>query len=395
MAPRLRLMVLLTGLALTGLFLWQQRASTSLPKWHYPSVCNQGTPEWLPKLMSIVRELNYPGFQLAYHAADGNLTLCAAGWAHTAGLPQPMSNEHRMRYASLSKIMTSLEAAMLGEQGHMQLRQTLPSLLGLPKEPGRYVDPRIININLQQLLSHTAGFDRSLTPDPMMNGSPWCPDNLSALMNMRLDHTPGAKYAYSNVGYCLIGAAITRVHQRPLSQVFEERFIIPLQLDSMQLALNEQLLSDEAQPHFALGESIKELLRVNYANAVATGAWTGTAKDFSLLLAAYFGKKHHLLPAHIREFLATEPGCNKSAWRHCYGLAFYYQLTPDGKVGYWRDGSLPGVTALAMLFPDGSNLVFLSNSRPHNWMKQNDQLGKVILQLVHPGEERTVCCAAR
>lgn len=385
MATRFRLSLLLIGLLLACTWLWQQNAGAWLPRIYYPSACNQNTPEWFPSIISLARELDYPGFQIAHQTSKGDLVLCSAGWAQTSGLlPKQMTSQRRLRYASLSKILTSVEAIRLVQDNRLTLATPLPSLLGLPADSDEYVDSRIPTITLQQLLSHTAGFDRNITPDPMMAVNPWCPDNLSALMNIHLDHPPGTHYAYSNVGYCLVGAIIARAHDHPLSKVFEERLFTPLQLDFIQLAPNEHLLPDEAEPHPAQEESLYQLLSIDYASAVATGAWTGTAGDFSQLLNAYFGKAHQKLPSHIQRLLTNEQGCDTSIWRHCHGLAFYLQKTSDNQIAYWRDGSLPGVTAIAMLFPDGSNLVFLANSRPYHWIDSNNRLGQALMQLSDP-----------
>lgn len=383
MAPRVRLILLMTGLTLACLLLWQRQAGSLLPNVYYPATCNRDAPDWLPVLKSLAQELDYPGFQIAHHTVGGEPTLCAAGWAKTSGFPQPMRNEHQLRYASLSKIMTALAAAELIAEGRMQLDNTLPLLLGLPGEPEHYADPYVATVTLHQLLSHTAGFDRSITPDPMITPTPWCPNNLSTLMSVRLDHPPGAKYTYANIGYCLVGAAISHAHQLALPLVFERRFIKPLGLESTRLAPNGHLLPDEAQPHFAPEESISDLLRIDYSSAAATGAWTGTARDLVALLAAYFGQPHPLLPPHTQGLLATDSNCDRSIWRNCHGLAFY-QHSAESKVAYWRDGSLPGITAIAMLFPNGSNVVFLANSRPYEWIKHNDRLGQALLQLIHP-----------
>ncbi len=48
---------------------------------------------------------------------------------------------------------------------------------------------------------------------------------------------------------------------------------------------------------------------------------------------------------------------------------------------FWRDGSMPGVTAFAALFGNGEVLVVLANSRHVDWKPANDALGRQAYRL--------------
>ncbi len=48
---------------------------------------------------------------------------------------------------------------------------------------------------------------------------------------------------------------------------------------------------------------------------------------------------------------------------------------------FWRDGSMPGVTAFAALFENGEVLVVLANSRHVDWKPANDALGRQAYRL--------------
>src|SRR5690606_38280416 len=69
-------------------------------------------------------------------------------------------------------------------------------------------------------------FDRLRTPDPMSlhRTKPWCPYSTSRLSTLRLDFAPGERYAYSNVGYCLLGMILERVTGTPYRQWIEREY---------------------------------------------------------------------------------------------------------------------------------------------------------------------------
>ena len=47
---------------------------------------------------------------------------------------------------------------------------------------------------------------------------------------------------------------------------------------------------------------------------------------------------------------------------------------------YWRDGSLPGLTAFAAATPEGEVIVLLANYREYKWLKFNDAIGQRLYQ---------------
>src|SRR5690606_14895748 len=80
-----------------------------------------------------------------------------------------------------------------------------------------------------------------------------------------------------------------------------------------------------------------------------------------------------------RALMEPLEGCDDSAWRRCHGLAFYSYQQPGRPRMYWRDGSLPGVTAFAAVTEDGDVFVLLGNARdPRNWISIHDELGLLV-----------------
>lgn len=345
--------------------------------WHgyilWPGQCNSGKPAWFTELVELSRQLGYPGFQLSVQEVDGSKFDCVAGQASQGFSFTPMTADHRMRYASLSKVFTSIVSQQLIEEGRLSPDASLLSYLSSGFSAK---DERVQHIKIGHLLRHTAGFDRNVRPDPMMLAEPWCPTNLEELENTVLDHEPGSYYAYSNLGYCLLGAVIEKVEGMPLQDIFSERLFKPTEAVFIQLAERGKLAPDEAKYRYQEPEQKYDLTSMPYESMVASGAWTGRASDFLKVMSQIFPENSFLNDESKHSLLAVGMGCDIKNWRTCHGNAFYaYQEELDSTVFYWRDGSMPGVTSFSGISADGRAVVFIANSRPYDWIPANDAVG--------------------
>jgi len=277
-----------------------------------------------------------------------------------------------MRYASLSKLFTSMVVAQLFVERRLEPEDLLVVRLG---EAGPYADARVARITLDQLLRHTAGFDRFVSSDPMLVSQPWCPRHLEHIQQVRLDHAPGSQYAYSNLGYCLLGAVVARAEDAALESVYRRRLFAGHALPSIAPVGRGEIRQGEPARYFEFPESQDALLALDYESFLAIGAWSGTARDFlSLLVAQLEGSGRVLL---------EQPLCNSFVWRGCHGRALYAYRQQGGQLMYWRDGSLPGVSAFAGIFENGSKIVILANGRHLAWVNNSDRLGQTVYRWLH------------
>lgn len=109
-----RLAILVTAFISLVAFFWGSKFYEQLLlHWSIKLTCDAKQPPWLDGLGKLVAELEYPGFQVAYLDRNGHFVRCAGGWASMGFPPQSMQNDHRLPYASLSKIFTSIVAIQL------------------------------------------------------------------------------------------------------------------------------------------------------------------------------------------------------------------------------------------------------------------------------------------
>ena len=285
---------------------------------------------------------------------------------------QPMHIDHVMRYASLSKLFTSLVVAQLFAEERLHPDDLLVKRLGIS---GPFTDPRVEQITLEQLLRHTAGFDRLVSSDPMLMEQPWCPRHLEVLQHVQLDHAPGSHYAYSNLGYCLLGAVIAKAEGEALDRVYRRRLLASYPSTSIAPVASGEIREGEPARYFESPESSAELLSLDYESLMAAGAWSGTARDLLTLLEDRFDSNEG--------GLLEKPLCSPLIWRACHGPAFYAYRKKGEQIMYWRDGSLPGVSAFVGIFDNGGKIVVLANGRRADWLNDSDRLGQLLYQRLH------------
>ncbi len=341
--------------------------------------CDGPSDPRIDELARWAQRHGLPGVQIAHVDAQGHMLGCASGWSRFAPFPEQMRIDHRMRYASLSKLLTLALALRMEAAGRLHPQDRVTNLLGID---GEFADPRWHEITVAQLMNHTAGFGRELGGDPMFGPDPWCPDRLERLTTVRLDYRPGSRFAYSNVGYCLLGQVLARIDGHPLPELIHHELFGPARPNAIRPAAGGRYADDEPGHFYETPEDSRALLHMDYRVHLASGGWGGTAADFAGWMRQAFGPASPLLPAPVlAAALAAPAGCAIDRWRGCHVAGFYRYREGDARTLFWRDGSMPGVTAFAALFENGEVVVVLGNSRRIDWKPANDALGREVYRL--------------
>lgn len=369
---RLGALLLLLILLLFGLYLRysdkiKYHMALSMP---FTSNCTAKPDRKMVILINELNQLGIPGGQISFASPGQGTINCAFGWGGSDGLLSQVSEEDIFRYASLAKIFTSLTAIKLAEQETIELNSLMLPLLKQDITP---LDPRVANITLSHLLRHRAGFDRKISGDPMLSDFPWCPNDLSMLSHIRLNFSPGDEYSYSNLGYCLVGAALSKTTKEPLADIINQILHFN-EYKTIQRVPRLASLDNEATYFFENPETEEQLLRFNYPAMLASGGWAGTAADLATLLHRQFNTNNS---QHTVD-RGFEADCDISVWRKCHGLVFYKYQQAQHHVMYWRDGSLPGISAFAAISQDGDTIVILANYRKYHWLQFNDAIGNLV-----------------
>jgi CubicO group peptidase (beta-lactamase class C family) len=349
------------------------------------------TGEALPGLeafdqaMFNILEDNYlPGGTLAV-AYQGRLVLAKGyGFARKGFTKsEPMQPKVRLRIASLSKPITGVAVMMLVERDQLKLDDPVLEVLGDSAPAVKELrDPGVARITVRQLLEHRGGWHRTESQDPMFEIAPLCPSRLKRFLETTtLDFTPGERYAYSNVGYCILGRIIEKTSGKPYGNFVKDAIVRPLGIKSFELATREGSLPDEG-----------EYFRSSYPGGRMTspyggfpieamdshGGWVTTAADYLRFLNALDGtrKPALLTPEGFAELIARPNAVDSSGKLTYYAKGF--NVRPVGASGgnIWHTGSLPGTLSFAAKLASGWSYVAIFNKRTETGQTTNriDQL---------------------
>ena len=162
----------------------------------------------------------------------------------------PVGMDDLFRYASMTKMVTSVAAMILVEEGRIGLddpvARHLPAFTGLQvrRADGTLTAPERAP-TVRDLLTHTAGFSYNFmnraglvelyraagVTDGLADPDVSTAEAMRRLASVPLAHQPGAEYHYS-LATDVLGAVIEQVTGRPLGSFVSERIARPLGLES-------------------------------------------------------------------------------------------------------------------------------------------------------------------
>jgi CubicO group peptidase (beta-lactamase class C family) len=160
---------------------------------------------------------------------SGQIIAAGAVGTREAGAHIPVTVNDRFHIGSDTKAMTALLAAMFVEEGALRWDSTVGEVF---PELAAKMDQGLRYVTLEQLLSHTSGLpsdnekfskllDQSLTRDGNLDELRyWL---VTQACKQRLRSKPGTTFAYSNLGYIMVGAMVERVSGTTWEELMEAR----------------------------------------------------------------------------------------------------------------------------------------------------------------------------
>lgn len=304
---------------------------------------------------------------------------------------RPVQPTTRFRLGSLAKPLTAVAVLQLVEQGRLGIDDPLLPVLGeTGPRPERISDPRVHRITIRHLLQHTAGFDRGISGDavfmPHSGRSverqqaampPSCETILRDNLERKLDFDPGTRYAYSNLGYCILGRVVERISGQAYGDYVRQHVLGPAGATGAQLARTFEAADSEAAyydyPGAPLVEatpgvgSARTVVAPYGAYAMETmdsfGGWIASAPDYLRFMMAVDGQRGPALlrPATVQMMLASPPGQGPKP--SYYGLGMMVRVVKGG-MNWFHTGSHAGTKTLAVRASSGKAWVVTFNSLP-------------------------------
>ncbi|TGD83299.1 class A beta-lactamase-related serine hydrolase [Hymenobacter wooponensis] len=336
-----------------------------------------------------------PGASVAI-GRQGKLVY-ARGFGHAdLGNSQLMEPSNLLRVASVSKPVTSIAIMKLMEEGRLELQHKAFGPEGYLNDAyytSVITDKRIYDITVQQLLEHSAGWNRNAGVDGFDGSDPIdFPLHVAQVMHVPnpvgdstlvrfllskdLNFKPGSRFSYSNIGYLVLGKIIQKITGQHYEAWVRQNVLEPSGV--LEAHLGHNLLADklEREAEYFCSTTKKSCYgtgkKVPYAYGGANleamnahGGWLFTARDLVRLLMAVDGSPTRpdiLLPSTLDTMTAP----SQATKRYAKGWMINKHNV------WWHTGCLNGSTSILARNSEGYTWAILLNSCPNTNRFWND-----------------------
>jgi len=257
--------------------------------------------------------------------------------------------ETEFRLGSITKQFTAAAILRLAAEGKLTLEDPISKYYDAPAAWS--------DITIKHLLTHTSGIP-SYTALPGFFAGPLSrtemkPEAIVALTRDKpLDFKPGARFAYDNTGYVLLGIVIEKASGQPYAAYLQDHIFGPLGLKHTGYDVSETILPNRAAGYDKRAGAVINTPYLAMSLPYAAGSLYSTVDDLLAWdLALRSGKV--IRPASV------------SAMFTDYGFKYGYGQFVETRNGkrYWQHaGGINGFTTMLARYPDqGLTLVVLTN----------------------------------
>lgn len=211
-----------------------------------------------------------------------------------------------------------------------------------------YLGPRggRVSPTFRQLASHTAGL-----PDGMPSGMRTVPELFARVEKMRARWPPGSQYAYSDVGFVVLGQAVAKIAGENYHEYMHRHIFAPLGMQSTayEPARLSGLPTAAAYVSLQQGPSGWTGRDVGFHDPFPpSGSIRSTANDLARFIMVHFRDDRAVLPA--ADFLEMQrPVAPTGASGHV-GIGWFTSPYRGAQM-VKKDGGVAGFTAQVWLFP--------------------------------------------
>lgn len=192
----------------------------------------------------------------------------------------PVATDTRFRLGSITKQFTAALTLQLVEQGKIKLDAKVSDYLpDYRRDTGQ-------KVTVHHLLTHTSGIP-SYTGQPgffeTVSRNPYKVDEfVKRYASGDLEFEPGAKFAYNNSGYFLLGAIIEKVTGKPYEQVLKENILDPAGMRNTGYDRHDRLIEKRASGYVKTPEGYSNAPYLDMSIPYAAGSMYSTVEDLYL-----------------------------------------------------------------------------------------------------------------
>ncbi|MGG2462352.1 serine hydrolase domain-containing protein [Streptomyces sp. RGM 3693] len=275
-----------------------------------------------------------------------------------------MGRLDRFRAGSLTKTLVATVVLQLVGEGRLGLDDRVADHLppGVPRTGAGGAND-LHRVTIRQLLDHTSGLF-NYTADPhlaeQLSGAGFPAHRYDRytpveLLRIALGHpptaAPGARYAYSNTNYLVLGLVIQGVTGHPYADELRRRILAPFDLRGTSFPGNSPALpAPHGRGYSRIDGHRVDSTAFNPSRAGAAGEMITTLVDLNHFFAALLGGKL-LAPRQMAQLRSER------ATGGAYGLGVYATWLPCGVTVWGHNGDINGSYAQTAGTADGRHLV--------------------------------------
>jgi CubicO group peptidase (beta-lactamase class C family) len=277
-------------------------ATLNTPTQTAPAIQEVVDPQSEKYLQQMVQEERFSGVALVMKAG----TLIHAKGYGSATDEMDNTVDTAFHVASVTKQFTAVAILQLVESGTVNLDTSVNEYL-----PQQYRSPKWESVNIHHLLSHSSGIpDYALTRDYYEVVDGFClGDTVDGMvkeaMTKDLEFEPGSEFAYSNIGFTLLGLVIENQTSTPFNEYLKANVLEPMGMASSRI----HVIGHVPTANEAAGYRWNEEIGAHSPDKVVTlpvtapdGGLVTTLSDFIKWADIYMGGRQEIL---TKQSLAT------------------------------------------------------------------------------------------
>jgi CubicO group peptidase (beta-lactamase class C family) len=288
---------------------------------------------------------------------EGRRVISHGDFAHND--PRRLDGDTVFEIGSVGKVFTALLLADMVQHGEVALNDPIAKYLPSDVKVPQYGER---SITLLDLATHTSGLPRLPT-----NFAPRDPTNpyadysvaqlYSFLSGHELTREIGAQYAYSNLGYGLLGNILARRAGMDYEALVKSRIAAPLELSSTAITLPAKLVAKLAVGH---NETLQPVPNWDDTTLAGAGSLRSSVNDLLTFLAAHLGKADGPLGSVMAAMLAVRRATGTPDLAIALG---WHVSTQQGRELVWHNGGTGGYSSFIAFCPQADiGIVVLANS---------------------------------
>lgn len=264
--------------------------------------------------------------------------------------------------ASSTKSFVALTAVLLAQDGVIDLDAPITQYLPAEKFPGEVEASRV---KVRDLLTHTSGLENQAIVFRTAYSGQHSRELLLDLLSVTTvnNEAPHGAFAYTNLGYVLLGLILEEQTGKPWQDLVKERVLEPggMTRTTAYASLPEKQEWQQVKPYFAFGANGLERIKLEKQDNTmhAAGGMFSTASDLArwLIINLEEGKieGRQIFPQQVMQNTHRKHAKADANFfqfhRNGYGLG-WYQATYSNEILIHHFGSFPGWRSHVSFMPE-------------------------------------------